>query len=272
MLAGIYYGAMYGGSTTSILINVPGETASVITCIDGYKMAQQGRAGPALAIAAHRLVHRRHDRDLRPGADRAAARARRARLRPAGVRLADGVRLRRALATSPAGRCVKALMMVVVGLILGTHRPRPGHRQRALHLRLAPICSAAIEFVAVAIGVFGLGEILVNAAKPPQQLERRRAWCRACAISIRRCEDLKRSIGAILRGTGIGFFIGLIPGPAPVIATYASYTVEKRRLEAPRGVRQRRDRGRRRAGVGQQRRHAVGVHPALRASASRSGR
>ena len=81
MLAGIYYGAQYGGSTTAILVNLPGETSAVVTCIDGYQMARQGRAGPALAIAAHRLVLRRHRRHAADRALRAAARRDRAQVR-----------------------------------------------------------------------------------------------------------------------------------------------------------------------------------------------
>jgi putative tricarboxylic transport membrane protein len=230
MLAGIYYGAMYGGSTTSILINVPGETASVITCIDGYQMAQQGRAGPALAIAAL-------------GSFIGGT------LSIFGLVLIAPPLAQAALAFGPpefaalmifafvvlsnvtGGSLLKALMMVVVGLILGTVGLDPVTGNERFTFGSAYLLGA-IEFVAVAIGVFGLGEVLANAAKPPQQLERR--------ITVPRFRDLypsltdlRRSIGAILRGTGIGFFTGLIPGPAPVIATYASYTVEKRVSKHP---------------------------------------
>jgi putative tricarboxylic transport membrane protein len=230
MLAGIYYGAMYGGSTTSILINVPGETASVITCIDGYKMAQQGRAGPALAIAAlgsfiagtiaiFGLVL------IAPPLARAAL-----AFGPpefASLMVFAFVVLSNVTGTS----LVKALMMVVVGLILGTigMDPVTGNERFTFG---SPYLLGGIEFVAVAIGVFGLGEILVNAAKPPGQLEQRVLVPRFRDL-YPSLQDLKRSIGAILRGTGIGFGTGLIPGPAPVIATYASYSVEKRISKHP---------------------------------------
>jgi putative tricarboxylic transport membrane protein len=230
MLAGIYYGAMYGGSTTSILINVPGETASVITCLDGYKMAQQGRAGPALAIAAL-------------GSFVAGT------LAIFGLVLIAPPLARAALAFGPAelaalmifafvvlsnvtgGSLTKALMMVVVGLILGTIGLDPVTGDARFTFGTAYLLGA-IEFVAVAIGVFGLGEILVNAAKPAAQLEARVTVPRLRDLFPSR-EDLRRSVGAILRGTGIGFFTGLIPGPAPVIATYASYTVEKKVSKHP---------------------------------------
>ena len=230
MLAGIYYGAMYGGSTTSILINVPGETASVITCIDGYKMAQQGRAGPALAIAAigsfiagtiaiFGLV-------LIAPPLAAAALA----FGPpefASLMVFGFVVLSNVTGTS----LVKALIMAVVGLILGTIGLDPVTGNARFTFDTAYLLGG-IEFVAVAIGVFGLGEVLVNAAKPPAQLEQRVLVPRFRDL-YPTLQDLRRSIGAILRGAGIGFGMGLIPGPAPVIATYASYTVEKRLSKHP---------------------------------------
>jgi putative tricarboxylic transport membrane protein len=230
MLAGIYYGAMYGGSTTSILINVPGETASVITCIDGYKMAQQGRAGPALAIAAlgsfvagtiaiFGLVL-----IAPPLADAALA------FGPAEL-AALMVFAFVVLSNVTGGSLVKALMMVVTGLILGTLGLDPVTGDARFTFGTAYLLGG-IEFVAVAIGVFGLGEILMNAAKPPAQLETRVAVPRFREL-YPSLADLKRAMGAIFRGTGIGFFTGLIPGPAPVIATYAAYTVEKRVSKHP---------------------------------------
>jgi putative tricarboxylic transport membrane protein len=230
MLAGIYYGAMYGGSTTSILINVPGETATVITCIDGYKMAQKGRAGPALAIAAI-------------GSFVAGT------LAICGMVLLAPPLAEAALAFGPpefaslmvfgfvvlsnvTGKSlVKALMMSVVGLILGTIGLDPVSGNERFTFGSAYLLGG-IEFVAVAIGVFGLGEVLVNAAKAPQQLEQKVIVPRFRDL-YPTLQDLKRSIGAILRGAGIGFGMGLIPGPAPVIATYASYTVEKRVSKHP---------------------------------------
>jgi putative tricarboxylic transport membrane protein len=225
MLAGIYYGAMYGGSTTSILINVPGETASVITCIDGYKMAQQGRAGPALSIAAlgsfiggtiaiFGLVL------IAPPLANAALAFGPAEL--ASLMVFAFV----VLSNVTGGSLLKSLMMVVVGLILGTVGLDPVTGNERFTFGSVYLLGA-IEFVAVAIGVFGLGEVLVNAAKPPAQLEAKVTVPRFREL-YPSLADLKRSIGAILRGTGVGFFTGLIPGPAPVIATYAAYTLEKR--------------------------------------------
>src|SRR5512134_2693612 len=201
MLAGIYYGAMYGGSTTSILLNVPGETASVITCIDGYQMAQKGRAGPALAIAAigsfvagtlgiFGLVF------LAPPLAEAA--------------LAFGppeyfslmVFGFVVLSNVTGGSLIKSLMMAVVGLVIGTIGldPVSGNPRFTFgHVSLL----GGIEFVAVAIGLFGIGEVLVNVEQPAEVLEQ--------GVLVPRfrdlyptLQDLKRSLGSILRGTGIG--------------------------------------------------------------------
>lgn len=224
MLAGIYYGAMYGGSTTSILLNVPGETASVITCIDGYQMAQKGQAGKALAICAigsfiagtlglFGLVF------LAPPLAEAAL-----AFGPAEYfsLMVFGFIV---LSNVTGGSFLKALMMAVVGLIIGTIGldPVTGDSRFAFD---SPSLLGGIEFVAVAIGLFGMGEVLVNAAQPAELLDQKVIVPRLRELypSVR---DLKESVFAMLRGAGIGFGVGLVPGPAPVIATYASYMVER---------------------------------------------
>jgi putative tricarboxylic transport membrane protein len=230
MLAGIYYGAMYGGSTTSILLNVPGETASVITCIDGYQMAQKGRAGPALAICAigsfiagtigiFGLVF------LAPPLAEAAL-----TFGPPeyfSLMVFGFIVLSNVTGTS----LVKALMMAVVGLIIGTIGidPVTGDARFAFD---SPALLGGIEFVAVAIGLFGIGEVLANVEKPAEMLEEKVLVPRFREL-YPTFQDLKRSIGAILRGTGIGFGVGLVPGPAPVIATYAAYMTEKKISKHP---------------------------------------
>ena len=230
MLCGIYYGAMYGGSTTSILLNVPGETASVITCIDGYQMAQKGRAGPALAICAI-------------GSFTAGT------LAIFGMVILAPPLARAALAFGPpeyfslmicglivlsnvtGGSLIKSLMMAVVGLIIGTVGLDPVTGEYRFTFDTTYLLSG-IEFVAVAIGLFGIAEILANVDQPLEKLEQ--------SVIVPRfrdlypsLQDLKASVGAILRGAGIGFGVGLIPGPAPVIATYASYMTEKRISKHP---------------------------------------
>ena len=225
MLAGIYYGAMYGGSTTSILLNVPGETASVITCIDGYQMAQKGRAGPALAtcaiasfiagtISIFGLVF------LAPPLAEAAL-----AFGPPeyfSLMVFGFIVLSNVTGTS----LIKSLMMAVVGLIIGTIGLDPVGGNDRFTFGFVSLLNG-VEFVAVAIGLFGIGEVLVNVEKPIELLEQRVLVPRLRELypSLR---DFKRSIAPILRGTGIGFGVGLIPGPAPVIATYSSYMIERK--------------------------------------------
>ena len=230
MLAGIYYGAMYGGSTTSILLNVPGETASVITCIDGYQMAQKGRAGPALAIVAigsfvagtigiFGLVF------LAPPLAEAAL----AFGPPEYFSLMVFAFI--VLSNVTGTSLIKSLMMAIVGLIIGTIGLDPVTGDARFTFGVVPLLSG-IEFVAVAIGLFGIGEVLVNINQPSEMLDRGVLVPRLREL-FPSLQDLKKSIGPILRGTGIGFGVGLVPGPAPVIATYASYMTERRISKHP---------------------------------------
>ncbi len=230
MLAGIYYGAMYGGSTTSILLNVPGETASVITCIDGYQMAQKGRAGPALAICAigsfiagtiglFGLVF------LAPPLAQAAL-----AFGPPeyfSLMVFGFIVLSNVTGTS----LIKSLMMAIVGLIIGTIGLDPVTGDARFTFGSISLLGG-IEFVAVAIGLFGIAEVLTNVEKPLELLEQRVIVPRLREL-YPSLLDLKKSIPAILRGTGIGFGVGLVPGPAPVIATYASYMIEKKISKHP---------------------------------------
>ena len=208
MLAGIFYGAQYGGSTTAILVNLPGETSSVVTCIDGHQMARQGRAGAALAVAAHRLVLRRLHLDRADRGLRAAARQGRPVVRRAGIFLADGARPdRRGGAGArlgdqgggddrarPAGRP-------------GRHRRQ--HRRHALHLRHPRIdrrhrrrdarrsaCSASARSSPICRG-----------RRRSARWSRRRS--RGCG---RPRDDFRRSWPAVLRGTALGSILGVLPG------------------------------------------------------------
>ncbi len=230
MLAGIYYGAMYGGSTTSILLNVPGETASVITCIDGYRMAQKGRAGPALAIVAigsfiagtiglFGLVF------LAPPLAEAAL----AFGPPEYFSLMVFGFI--VLSNVTGKSLIKSLMMALIGLIIGTIGidPVTGDARFAFG---STYLLGGIEFVAVAIGLFGIGEVLTNVNQPSEMLDQGVIMPRFREL-YPSLQDLKKSMGSILRGTLSGFGIGLVPGPAPVIATYASYMIEKKISKHP---------------------------------------
>jgi putative tricarboxylic transport membrane protein len=227
LLAGIYYGAMYGGSTTSILMRIPGEAASVMTCIDGYAMAQKGRAGPALAIAAI-------------GSYAAGT------LSVIGLMFLAPPLARVALRFGPpeyftlllcglvvlgymtGGSIVKNLAMIVLGLLFGMI----GIDQMTGYFRFSYGLVAlgdGIGIVPVAVGLFGISEILATAgqAKRPEILKPR---FRDLFPSR---QELKDSVGPIGRGTLLGFLIGIIPGSAHIISTFVSYAVERRISKHP---------------------------------------
>ena len=227
LLAGIYYGAMYGGSTTSILMRIPGEAASVITCIDGYAMAQKGRAGPALAIAAI-------------GSYVAGT------LSVVGLMFLAPPLARFALGFGPpeytslllcglvvlsymtGGSVVKNLSMVVLGLLFGMI----GIDQMTGYFRFAYGLVAlgdGIGVVPVAVGLFGISEILATAGLPTQR-EVLKPKLRDLLPSA---EELRDSAMPILRGTVLGFLIGIIPGSAHIISTFVSYAMERRLSKHP---------------------------------------
>jgi TctA family transporter len=227
MLAGIYYGAQYGGSTTAILVNLPGETAAVVTCIDGYQMARQGRAGPALAIAAIGSFF--------------AGTVGTLLIALAGPPLAE-IALKFgspeyfslmlmglvAAAVLAQGDMVKSLAMVVIGLLLGIVGSDVNTGLQRFSFGIAEL-SDGIGFVVVAVGMFAVGEIVANLGAKAEE--------RRLASEVRNVfpskDDLKRSLGPILRGTGIGSFFGVLPGTGPAIASFSSYMVEKRLAEDP---------------------------------------
>ncbi|MDC7789016.1 tripartite tricarboxylate transporter permease [Rhodoplanes tepidamans] len=227
MLASIYYGAMYGGSTTSILLKVPGEAASVMTCIDGYEMAKQGRAGPALAIAAIGSfvagtvsvvalslvgpVFARYALSFGPPEYFALA--------VCGLALS---------ATLSLGSPVRGLVMVAAGIVLGLIGIDTVSGRERFTFGILEL-SDGIEMVPMLMGLFGLGEILVN-------LEEKGAF-KLVSDRIGRLmpsrEDWRRSAGAIGRGSLFGFLIGLIPGGGAILGALVSYTVEKRISKHP---------------------------------------
>jgi putative tricarboxylic transport membrane protein len=223
MLAGIYYGSMYGGSTTSILVNVPGEAASVVTTLDGYRMARRGRAGAALAVAAIA--------SFVAGTVSVIA-----------LQLFAPFVARAALAFGPAeyfaftllgvmvlanltGRSRgKSLAMVVLGVILSTvgMDPLGGTVRFTFDVGGA---QAGLSFIAVTAGLFGVAEVLALMAEPAAPGAPARVRFRELYPSR---EELRRAVPPMLRGTGLGFLVGLIPGPAATIASFVSYGVERR--------------------------------------------
>src|SRR6195256_488937 len=227
MLAGIYYGAQYGGSTTSILVNLPGETSAVVTCIDGYQMARQGRAGPALAIAAIGSFFAGPVGTLL--------------IALAGPPLAE-IALKFgspeyfslmlmglvAAAVLAQGDMVKSLAMVVLGLLLGIVGTDVNTGVQRFSFGVTEL-SDGIGFIVVAVGVFAIGEIIANLGDP----EQRSVFAAKVSSLLPSRDDWKRSIGPILRGTGIGSFFGVLPGTGPAIASFASYMLEKKLAADP---------------------------------------
>ncbi|MGH7354231.1 MAG: tripartite tricarboxylate transporter permease [Candidatus Rokuibacteriota bacterium] len=227
MLAGIYYGAMYGGSTTSILMRIPGEAASVMTCIDGYAMARKGRAGPALAIAAvgSYVSGTASVVGLMLLAPPLAAFALRFGPPEYFALLTLGLLV---LAYMSTGPMLKSLAMAVLGLLLGLI----GIDQMTGYFRYAygiVELGDGIGVVPVAVGLFGLGEILATAgqATPPEVIRPR---FRELLPSRQEWRD---SAWPITRGTVLGFFIGIVPGSAHIISSFVSYAVEKKLSRHP---------------------------------------
>ncbi|MFZ2446845.1 MAG: tripartite tricarboxylate transporter permease [Syntrophobacteraceae bacterium] len=226
MMAAIYYGAMYGGSTTAIVVNIPGEASSVPTAIDGYEMAKQGNAGPALAMAAISsfvagtlsLVGLTFFAPL-----------------CAGFALAFGppeyfalMLMGLSLVISLSGRAlIKGLMSMALGLLAALIGQNP--LTGAARLTFGSIdLMAGINFISVIVGVFAISEIMLNIE------------AEAGAISLAGIKnlmpswaDIKQCTGAMLRSTGVGFFLGLLPGCAPSVTTFVAYDLEKRISKDP---------------------------------------
>ncbi|MGH7354334.1 MAG: tripartite tricarboxylate transporter permease [Candidatus Rokuibacteriota bacterium] len=228
MLAGIYYGAMYGGSTTSILVNVPGEAASVVTTLDGYQMTKKGRAGAALAVAAvgsfvagtvgivgiMLAASWLADQALRFGPPEYFA------LTLSGLML---------LSRLSGGSVMHAFLMVAIGLALGTVGMDQISAVRRFTFGSTQL-SQGVELVPVIMGLYGVAEVLLIAE----------AGIRRANIASVKLRDLmptrrewRQSAAPIARGSVVGFFTGLIPGPAAVLATFISYTLERKVSKTP---------------------------------------
>jgi putative tricarboxylic transport membrane protein len=227
MLAGIYYGAMYGGSTTSILMRIPGEAASVMTCIDGYAMARKGRAGPALAIAAvgSYIAGTVSVVALMVLAPPLASLALRFGPPEYFSLLLLGLLV---LAYMNSGSMLRGLAMAALGLLLGTI----GIDQMSGYFRFAygvTELGDGIGVVPVAVGLFGLSEILVTAgmAAPPEVIRPR------LRDLLPSRQEWREANAPIWRGTVIGFLIGIIPGSAHVISTFVSYAIERKVSRRP---------------------------------------
>lgn len=222
MLAGIYYGAMYGGSTTSILVNIPGEAASVVTCLDGYAMARQGRAGPALGIAAF-------------GSFIAGT------IGIIGLMLIAPPLAEMALKFGPpeyfsltilgltmvtflcTGLMAKAMLSAAFGVFLGCIGldPLMGIMRFSFDI---PELNDGVGLVPVCMGLFGISEVLIVV----EQTMERSIFETKIKNLFPTFKDWTDSIGAMLRGSVIGFFLGVLPGGGATISSFVSYAVEKK--------------------------------------------
>ena len=222
MMAGIYYGAMYGGSTTSILVNIPGEAASVVTCLDGYQMARKGRAGPALGIAAF-------------GSFIAGT------LSVLGIMLLAPPLARFALDFGPpeiftllllgftmiaylsSGSKLKAIAVAFLGFFLGTIGLDPITATARFTFGTVTLTDG-VGLVPMIMGLFGISEVLLNIEESTKQ----EVFETRISGLLPTREDWKQSIGPIGRGSVLGFFLGILPGIGAIIPTFISYALEKR--------------------------------------------
>ncbi|MFC7289906.1 tripartite tricarboxylate transporter permease [Herminiimonas glaciei] len=222
MLAGIYYGAQYGGSTTAILVNLPGESSSVVTAIDGYQMARQGRAGKALATAAIGSFFAGTVATILlalfapPLADLAL------KFGPAEYFSLMVLGLVASVVLA-SGSLLNAIGMVILGLLLGLvgSDVNSGAARYTFDL---PELADGINFVIVAMGMFGIGEIIRNL----EHEETRSLVMKKVSGLMLTKDDFKRIIAPILRGTALGSALGILPGGGAMLASFAAYSIEKK--------------------------------------------
>jgi putative tricarboxylic transport membrane protein len=228
MLAGVYYGAMYGGSTTSILVNIPGEAASVVTCLDGYQMARQGRAGAALGISAFGSFIAGTLGVL--GLMVAAPPLARFALRFGSPEYFSLIFMAFSLVIYLAsGSVIKAVMIIVLGVFAGTIgidfvTGDPRFTYGSL------ILSDGVGLVPVVMGLFGIGEVMENLEGETQQVQILKTKLKGLLPTL---QDWKDSLGPIFRGSLLGFFLGILPGGGAIMGSFASYALEKRISKHP---------------------------------------
>ena len=227
MLAGIYYGSQYGGSTTSILVNIPGESSSVVTCLDGYAMARQGRAGPALAIAAMGSFFAGCVATviiclLAPTLGELA-------LKFGPAEYFSMMVLGLVGATMLAhGSLLKAIAMILFGLVLGLVGTDVNSGTRRFTFGISTLFDG-IDFVVVVMGLFGLAEIISSL-----DLEKKKEILTTKVSGLMPTRsDLKASWKAVVRGTVLGSVLGILPGGGAILSSFASYALEKRIASDP---------------------------------------
>jgi len=223
MLAGIYYGAQYGGSTTAILVNLPGESSSVVTVIDGYQMARKGRAGPALAAAGLGSFFAGCVGTLVLAAFAPPLTEVALSFGPAEYFALMVLGLIGAVVLA-SGSLVKALAMIVLGLLVGLIGTDVNSGVARFSFDI-PELTDGVNFVVIAMGVFGYGEIISNLA---QGDEKRDVFVGKVSGIMPTAEDFKNMFPAVVRGTALGSVLGILPGGGALLSSFAAYTIEKK--------------------------------------------
>jgi putative tricarboxylic transport membrane protein len=228
MLAGIYYGAQYGGSTTAILINVPGESSSVVTAIDGYQMARKGRAGAALAAAGLGSFFAGCVGTIIIAAFAPPLTEVAFKFGPAEYFSLMVLGLIGAVVLA-SGSLVKAIAMIVVGLLLGQINTDviSGVPRYSFDI---PELTDGIGFVTIAMGIFGFGEIIANLGQPT---DKREVFTKDVKGLWPTINDFRLAFPAVLRGTTLGSMLGILPGGGALLASFAAYTLEKKTKMKP---------------------------------------
>jgi putative tricarboxylic transport membrane protein len=222
MLAGIYYGAQYGGSTTAILVNLPGETSSVVTCIDGYQMARRGRAGVALTTAALGSFFAGCAGILLLAAFAVPLAKVAFQFGPAEYFSLIVLGMIGAVVLA-SGSLIKAIGMICLGLLGGIIGTDVNSGVARFTFDIAEL-SDGIGFVAVAMGVFGFAEVITNL----EQKEHREVFTNKVTSMFPSKEDFKRMVAPVLRGTILGSALGILPGGGAALASFGAYSLEKK--------------------------------------------
>ncbi len=230
MLSGIYYGVAYGGTVTSVLMRIPGEASSVVTCLDGYEMARKGRAGAALGVAGigsfvAGTVGVIGISFLSPPLARLVVEfgpAEYAMLMLAGLALVTYM---------SGGSLARALLMAAFGLLLGTVGSDPMNMTQRLTFDILAL-GDGINLVPLAIGLFGLSEVLFMARQDPDAIKILPPPSRLLGFMPSR-EEARRSVAPVARGTVLGFLVGLLPGGGAVLASFLSYAIERKLSKRP---------------------------------------
>ncbi|MBO9514523.1 MAG: tripartite tricarboxylate transporter permease [Variovorax sp.] len=223
MLAGIYYGAQYGGSTTAILVNLPGESSSVVTVIDGYQMARKGRAGPALAAAGLGSFFAGCVGTLILAAFAPPLTELAFKFGPAEYFSLMILGLIGAVVLA-SGSLLKAITMILLGLALGLVGTDVNSGVARYSFDI-PELTDGIGFIAIAMGVFGYGEIIANLAVPDEEREVFTSEVKGLWPTR---QDFKDMTPAVLRGTALGSALGILPGGGALLSAFAAYTIEKK--------------------------------------------